>query len=206
MSNPVKYFISFLHKFVSIPAIYDLTQKLAGGNISKVILQQEFFSMPKTGSALDVGGGTGLMRSLLPANWEYTCLDNDPQKLRGFQKKFPSEKTIQATATKIPKPNNTYDLCILSAVSHHLQSSELYYALKEISRVLRPNGQLLFLDALFNSDNVAGKILWVLDRGSFPRALNDLKRHLENDFVITRSKTWKVLHEYALFFCSKKPS
>jgi ubiquinone/menaquinone biosynthesis C-methylase UbiE len=153
-----------------------------------------------------VGGGTGLMRTLLPPAWEYTCLDNDPQKLSGFQKKFPSEKTIKASATKIPKPNNTYDLCILSAVSHHLQSSELDCALKEISRVLRPNGQLLFLDALLNPDNVAGKILWALDRGSFPRAFNDLRRHLENEFVITRSKTWKALHEYALLFCRKKPS
>jgi len=113
---------------------------------------------------------------------------------------------LQASATKIPKPNNTYDLCILSAVSHHLQSSELDCALKEISRVLRPNGQLLFLDALLNADNVAGKILWALDRGSFPRSLSDLKRHLENSFVITKSKTWKIFHEYALLICSKKPS
>jgi len=196
---------SYIHKLVSIPAVYDLSQKLAGGAISKKILKQELLFLPKTGSALDVGGGTGLMRSLLPETWEYTCLDNDPKKLNGFQKKFPKEKTIRASATKIPRPNNTYDLCILSAVSHHLQSSELDCALKEISRVLRPNGQLLFLDALLNADNIAGKILWALDRGSFPRALSDLKSHLENNFVITRSKTWKVFHEYALLFCGKNP-
>lgn len=198
--------LRLLHELVSIPVVYDISQKLAGGDVTRAVLKKEFSILPKAGSALDVGGGTGWMRPLLPANWEYTCLDNDPQKLSGFRKKFPSEKTIQASATKIPKPNNTYDLCILSAVSHHLQSSELDCALKEISRVLRPNGQLIFLDALLNSGNVIGKILWALDRGSFPRALNDLRRHLENDFVITRSKTWKVLHEYALFFCSKKPS
>ncbi len=196
----------YIHHLVSLPAIYDLSQKLAGGDFSQAVLKKELSILPKTGSALDVGGGTGLIRPLLPNTWKYTCLDNDPQKLSGFQKKFPSEKTIQASATKIPKPNNTYDLCILSAVSHHLQSSELDCALKEISRVLRPNGQLLFLDALLNPENVAGKILWALDRGSFPRAFNDLRRHLENDFVITRSKTWKALHEYALLFCRKKPS
>jgi len=196
----------YLHKLVSIPAIYDLSQKLAGGDVTQAILKKELSILPKTGSALDVGGGTGLMRPLLPASWEYTCLDNDPQKLNGFQKKFPKDKVMQASATKIPKPNNTYDLCILSAVSHHLQNPELNSALKEISRVLRPGGQLLFLDALLNADNVAGKILWALDRGSFPRALSDLKRHLENSFVITKSKTWKVFHEYALLICSKKPS
>lgn len=206
MNKTLRCVRGYFHKLVAIPAIYDLTQKLAGGNISQEILRQELSFLPKTGSALDVGGGTGLMRSILPTNWEYTCLDNDPPKISGFQKKFPSEKTIQASATKIPMPNNTYDLCILSAVSHHLQSSELNCALKEISRVLRPTGQLLFLDALYNPDNLAGKILWSLDRGNFPRALSDLKRYLENSFVITKSKTWKVFHEYALLICSKKPS
>jgi len=193
-----------LHKIVSLPTFYDLAQKLAGGDFTKAVLKEELSTLPKIGSALDVGGGTGLMRPFLPANWEYTCLDNDPKKINGFQKKFPKEKTIQASATKIPEPNNTYDLCILSAVSHHLQSSELDCTLKEISRVLRPNGQLLFLDAIYNPDNLAGKILWALDRGSFPRSLSDLKRHLEINFVNTRSKAWKVFHEYALLFCSKK--
>ena len=198
--------LSIVHQLVSIPVIYDLSQKLAGGNISKAILLQELSTLPKEGSALDVGGGTGSMRHLLPTQWRYTCLDNDPQKLSGFHKRCPQDKAIQASATTIPEPDGVYDLCFLSAVSHHLQNSELESVLAEISRVLRPNGQLLFLDALLNPDNVAGKILWALDRGSFPRALNDLRRHLENDFVITRSKTWKAFHEYALLFCRKKPS
>jgi ubiquinone/menaquinone biosynthesis C-methylase UbiE len=86
--------LSLLHKVVSIPTIYDLSQKLAGGDVARAVLKKEFSILPKAGSALDVGGGTGLMRPLLPANWEYTCLDNDPQKLSGFRKKFPSEKTI----------------------------------------------------------------------------------------------------------------
>ena len=146
------------------------------------------------------------MRSLLPKTWEYTCLDNDPKKINSFREKIPKDDLIKASATMIPKPNSIYDPCILSAVSHHLQSSELDCALKEISRVLRLTGQLLVLDALLNPDNLAGRILWSLDRGNFPRALSDLKRHLDNSFLITKSKTWKVFHEYALLICSTKPS
>lgn len=205
-SRNLKPIARWLHRFVANPWVYDLSQKLAGGDVTRAVLKKEFSILPNTGSALDVGGGTGLMRSLLPETWEYTCLDNDPKKLNSFQKKFPKDDLIKASATKIPKPSSIYDLCILSAVSHHLQGSELDCALKEISRVLRPTGQLLFLDALLNPDNLAGKILWSLDRGNFPRALSDLKRHLENSFVITKSKTWKVFHEYALLICSKKPS
>ena len=174
--------------------------------VTQSILRKELLSLEQQGAALDVGGGTGFMRPFLPKSWNYTCLDIDSKKLNRFRKKFPNDTVIQASATKIPKPDSTYDLCILSAVSHHLQCSELDCALREISRVLHPNGQLLFLDALLNPENVAGNFLWALDRGSFPRALNDLRRHLEKGFIITRDKTWKALHEYALLFCSKKPS
>lgn len=195
-----------VHKLVSAPAIYDISQKLAGGDITKALLKKEFLTLPKTGSALDVGGGTGFMRSLVPTNWKYTCLDNDPQKLSGFSQKFPKDVVVRASATKIPMPNNTYDLCILSAVSHHLSTSEFEHTLVEMSRVLRSNGKFLFLDALLTPDNVAGKILWALDRGSFPRTLDHLKCHIEKIFVIKRSRFWKVFHEYAFLFCDKKQS
>jgi ubiquinone/menaquinone biosynthesis C-methylase UbiE len=192
------------HKIVSIPIFYNLSQKIAGGNITDEILTQELSTLPKEGSALDVGGGTGRMRNLLPIQWRYTCLDNDPQKLGGFHKRCPQDKAIQSSATTIPEPDGVYDLCVLSAVSHHLQNSELDGALAEISRVLRPTGQLLFLDALLNENNRIGKILWALDRGSFPRTSYALKDHIEKVFVIKHSRFWRAFHDCVLFFCEKK--
>ena len=67
-----------------------------------------------------------------------------------ISKKIPTNKFIFASALDIPKPKNTYDLCILSAVSHHIKSAELDKVLAEILRVLRPDGHLLFLEALLN--------------------------------------------------------
>lgn len=197
--------LNLVHKIVSTPFFYDISQKLAGGPITQSILRKELLSRAQQGAALDVGGGTGLMRPLLPKSWNYTCLDNDKKKLDGFEKKFPKDKTIEASATNIPEPDNAYDLCILSAVSHHLQNSDLEKVLAEISRVLRPNGELLFLDALLNKKNLAGRFLWAVDRGRFPRSLGELKIQIEKKFSIRHSEFWKVLHEYALFLCNKKP-
>ena len=193
-----------LHRLVSIPVIYDFSQKLAGGNISQQILRQELSCLPETGSALDVGGGTGIIRPFVPNAWDYTCLDSDSRKLEGFHRKFPKDKAIKASATDIPAPDESYDLCILSCVSHHLETSELKSALNEISRVLRKGGQLLFKDAIWNPRNIEGRLLWFFDRGSFPRPKSELEGLLKKKFIIHKERSFKVFHEYIISWCVKK--
>ena len=119
-----------VHKLVSAPTIYDFCQKMAGGYITQPILEKEFASLSNSGNVLDVGGGTGIIRPFVPNAWNYTCLDSDSRKLEGFHRKFPKDKAIKASATDIPAPDESYDLCILSCVSHHLETSELKKCLK----------------------------------------------------------------------------
>lgn len=196
--------VSKLRGLASDPNVYDYLQKIFGSKTDTIIINQELSLLPEKGSALDVGGGTGLLRPPFPKTWKYTCLDSDQKKINGFHKKFPRDNFILASALDIPRSENTYDLCILSAVSHHLKSEELDKVLAEIFRVLRPDGQLLFLDALLNRKNTVGMLLWALDRGRFPRSLNELQGHIEKRFVITRRREWKVFHEIILFWCKKK--
>lgn len=191
-------------KLVSVPAFYDLCQKMAGGFITQPILKKEFASLSNSGRVLDVGGGTGIIRPLIPNAWNYTCLDNDFRKLEGFHKKFPKDKAIKASATNIPAPDGSYDLCILSCVSHHLETSELKIALNEISRVLRKGGLLLFKDAIWNPNNIKGRLLWVFDRGSFPRSKSRLEDLLKKNFLIKEERSFKVLHEYIISWCVKQ--
>jgi ubiquinone/menaquinone biosynthesis C-methylase UbiE len=192
-----------VHKLVSAPAIYDFCQKMAGGYITQPILEKELASLFISGSVLDVGGGTGIIRPFVPNAWNYTCLDSDSRKLEGFHRKFPKDKTIKASATNIPAPDENYDLCILSCVSHHLEASELECALNEISRVLRKGGLLLFYDAIWNPKNIKGRLLWYLDRGSFPRPENELEELLGKKFFIHEKRSFKILHEYIILWCVK---
>ena len=193
-----------MHKLVSSPAIYDFCQKMAGGYITQPILEKEFASLSNSGSVLDVGGGTGIIRPFVPNAWNYTCLDSDSRKIEGFHRKFPKDKAIKASATDIPAPDESYDLCILSCVSHHLETSELKSALNEISRVLRKGGQLLFKDAIWNPRNIEGRLLWFFDRGSFPRPKSELEGLLKKKFVIHKERSFKVIHEYIISWCVKR--
>jgi ubiquinone/menaquinone biosynthesis C-methylase UbiE len=192
-----------LHRLVSIPVIYDFSQKLAGGNISQQILRQELSCLPETGSALDVGGGTGRLRPFLPPRWRYTCLDTDPKKLKGFKKNYEKDQSIKASGCHMPVPDQSYDICLMKSVTHHLNTEDLAASLKEIKRVLRPGGLLILVDAIWCPSNVRGRTLWCLDRGNFPRTKEALTNHLTNNFLIERKRFWRVNHNYALFWCRK---
>jgi SAM-dependent methyltransferase len=194
---------SFLHKVVAVPAVYDFSQWLAGASINRRIMMEEYSALPPTGRALDIGGGTGLSRPLLPGQWSYCCLDPDPQKLEGFRAKFPEDESVQASGCMIPFPDESFDLCLMNAVSHHLTDAELQDSLMEIERVLQPQGVLAFLDAIWSPSNLRGRFLWSVDRGSFPKTDEALRSHLARHFKIDRTRTWKIHHEYTLFWCKK---
>jgi ubiquinone/menaquinone biosynthesis C-methylase UbiE len=196
-------FQKMLHKLVAFPVVYDLSQWLAGASVSRQIFREEFAKLPCHGRVLDVGGGTGLIRPLLPAAWSYCCLDPDPQKLEGFRVKFPHDESLECSACKMLLPDESFDLCIMCAVSHHLTDEDFGRALKEIKRVLRPGGNFMLMDAVWNPANLRGRFLWSVDRGSFPKAASALESHLEDHLRIDRRRIWKVHHEYALYWCRK---
>jgi SAM-dependent methyltransferase len=195
--------ISLIHKLVAIPWFYDLSQWLAGASQNRKVFREEFSPLPEKGCVLDVGGGTGLSRLLLPMGWKYFCLDPDPQKLEGFRAKFPDDEAVQASACEIPLDDESFDLCIMIAVSHHLTDEEFRFALSEIKRLLRPRGKFMLMDAVWNSANLRGRFLWALDRGSYPKTREFLQSRLGACFSIQSIRNWKVHHEYALIWCRK---
>lgn len=195
--------LSFVHKLVSIPAVYELGQWVAGGPKNRKIFRQEFSTLPPQGRVLDVGGGTGLLRPLFPNEWEYCCLDTDPQMLKAFRAKFPQNECIEASACNIPFADGRFDLCLMKSVSHHLTEAEFQTSLLEVKRVLSPQGILILVDPTWNPTNFRGRFLWSVDRGSFPRTEQALQEHLARHFMVERKRSWRVHHEYALFWCLK---
>lgn len=99
------------------------------------------------GDLLDVGCGPGMMvRELLdsrPGDFSITAMDYSAamvdecvHRANGAQ----NVRTLQGDAEKMPFPDNSFDIVIAMGV---LEYTELPVSLHEISRVLRPNGQLI---------------------------------------------------------------
>jgi SAM-dependent methyltransferase len=87
---------------------------------------------------LEVGAGSGLLQDAVA---DYTGLDISPSARRFFHKPF-----VEASATDMPFPDNTFDGMWSIWVLEHIPNPEK--ALLEMRRTLKPGGYLLLYPAV----------------------------------------------------------
>ena len=101
----------------------------------------------KPGKILDLGCGNGRYSIPFSKN-KFDCyvLDFSKNMIKNAKESFKKNnlKAIfkQGELTKIQFRNNTFDYIICLASFHHLNKKEQDISLKEIKRVLKPNGKL----------------------------------------------------------------
>jgi SAM-dependent methyltransferase len=96
----------------------------------------------------------------------------------------------------MPIANASVDVVMCMAVVHHLTDAMLDNVLGEALRVLKLGGHLILLDPILNRERLAGRILWCLDRGSYPRTEQDLRRKLGSRVKIIHWEKFAIYHEY----------
>lgn len=185
--------------------LYDAIQVLAGANeVYRRIQACLPPAFPAGALVLDVGGGTGALRRILPASVAHVCLDIDPAKLRRAIRKDPTASVLLADANKAPLVSGCADAVACVAVTHHLTDQQLNWTLDEIGRLLKDDGVLLFLDAVWLPKRLISRLLWRFDRGSNPRAPELLLDQLAQRFSTTRCEHFRIYHEYLLYVGNKK--
>src|SRR5205809_252524 len=100
------------------PALYDFVQFAAGLRIVRRRLAPHFAGLERA-RVLDVGGGTGLYRSLIPSSVRYVCLDNDPAKLARLKEKDATAQALLSDASQMPLKPQSVDCALCIDVSHH---------------------------------------------------------------------------------------
>ncbi|TMK56854.1 MAG: class I SAM-dependent methyltransferase [Actinobacteria bacterium] len=109
------------------------------------------------GRVLELGAGTGLNLELYPHEGLdcLTLTEPDPHMFKQLraraEKECPGADLIQAGAENLPFDDNTYDTVVVTLVLCTVPDQAA--ALREISRVLRPDGQLLFLEHVRATDD-----------------------------------------------------
>ena len=189
---------SILHRIVSIPMIYDLLQTLVGAKQVRSRLQRQLINLPKEALVVDVGGGTGLNRSLFTSDMRYICFDNDPLKLEGMMQKSIDGDPLLGDAGKIPIQTASVDIVICTSVTHHLLDDVLDGFLQESMRILKPDGKLVVLDAVWLPHRLPSRILWKYDRGSYPRTAQTLHETLSRYGKQTHWEEFAVIHRYII--------
>jgi SAM-dependent methyltransferase len=180
--------------------VYDLIQRLAGGReISRQVRALLPLDSVSDSVIIDMGGGTASLRQDLPPTARYVCLDNDPTKVRRAAEKQPSIGVLLADATRAPLADGCADFVLCIAVSHHLTDPQLRWMIQEIERVLKTDGLLLFLDAVWMPGRRLSRVLWRYDRGSYPRTAEALTLLLQQRFGVAHQQHLRLYHEYLLF-------
>jgi demethylmenaquinone methyltransferase/2-methoxy-6-polyprenyl-1,4-benzoquinol methylase len=101
---------------------------------------------PET-SVLDLCCGSGqATKFLVERSRHVTGLDASPLSLRRAQKNVPQANYVEAFAEAMPFPDNQFDVVHTSVALHEMESQQLQQILKEVQRVLRPDGVFTLVD------------------------------------------------------------
>lgn len=103
------------------------------------------------GRTLEVGAGTGLNADLYPeAVSELVLSEPDRFMAARLRAKHPSAQVVEAPAEDLPFEDDSFDTVALTLVLCTVPDPPA--ALREISRVLRPDGRFLFLEHVRSED------------------------------------------------------
>ena len=195
-----------LHRLVARPAVYDLVQTIAGAAAMRRRLASHVPGLPSGATVIDLGAGTGLYRTIWPADCLYISLDLDPLKLKGFRARHPRDRVVVGDATRLPVGNASLDAIACTMMSHHLGDAELSRMLDEVGRVLKPEGIFLFADPVWHPSRLPGRLLWRYDRGAHPRRARELRPCIEARFRIDRWDEFAMLHRYVACLARTRPA
>jgi SAM-dependent methyltransferase len=111
-------------------------------------LRQELLGNAR-GRTVDIGSGTGLNLPHYPDGLEDLVLaEPDPSMRARLERRLHGSgrraRIVDAPAARLPFPDGTVDTVVSTLVLCTVDAPEL--ALREIVRVLRPDGQLLFIE------------------------------------------------------------
>ena len=143
-------------------------QRAVGARAIQQRLAGHVNALPIASWVLDIGGGTGTLGSALDSRSDYVCLDLDAARLRSFQHRHRHARCLVADAAEVPIATGRVGTVVCSAVSHHLDDELFGSMIREARRVLRADGRLVFMDAVWAPRRWSGRVLWRYDQGSHP--------------------------------------
>jgi SAM-dependent methyltransferase len=186
---------SLVERVLGNAVLYDAVQRAAGIEKLRRRLAPILGGL-EPGSLLDVGAGTGAFYDLLPSRVRYVPLDVDERKLARLRERHDGVEGVVGSATAIPFEDDSFEYTLCTNVAHHLADAELERMVAELARVTWR--LLVFVDPL-RTRRIASRLLWRIDRGSYPRSHEELLRALTSRFASREAERFAYLHAYLVF-------
>lgn len=131
--------------------VYDSFARLAalsvGGERQFRQLALEGLTIAPETSVLDLCCGSGqTTQFLVERSHHVTGLDASPLSLKRARKNVPQADYVEAFAEAMPFPDNQFDVVHTSVALHEMAPQQLQQILKEVHRIVRPNGYFTLVD------------------------------------------------------------
>lgn len=161
-----KNFISFLHKLLENPIIFEIQQRICN-NYSAI--KVEFLDILDDGGKeiLDIGCSTGTCASNIidMCNNNYFGIDIDPSYIEVAASRSPNGRFMVMDARKMSFQDNSFDLVMFIGVLHHMNDALAISCFKEVLRVLKPGGLVIVAEPVFTPGRWMSNMLLRMDRG-----------------------------------------
>ncbi|MBU3964228.1 class I SAM-dependent methyltransferase [Patescibacteria group bacterium] len=109
---------------------------------------------------LDLGCGNGRFKEVVGDNVDYRGVDVSGALIRIAKAKYPDAKFFVSKPLSLPFEDNFFDKVFCLAVFHHIPSSAIRKEfLKEVRRVLRPEGRIVLTVWDLNDNKKARRLL-----------------------------------------------
>jgi ubiquinone/menaquinone biosynthesis C-methylase UbiE len=114
-----------------------------------------------TGDVLEIGGGTGAnLPCYGPAVGSLTITEPQPPMLRRLERAVrthrPDARVLRAPAEDLPFDDHSFDVAVSTLVLCGVDDQPR--ALRELRRVLRPGGRLLFIEHVRSADQATARL------------------------------------------------
>ena len=123
--------------------------------------KRDLFKIRQKSRVLEIGPGTGINLQYYPKNIEWIGIEPNPEMNKHIKTKLKKldfkARLIKGNAEKIPVKNNSIDYVISTLVLCSVKNPPK--TVKEIKRVLKPEGKFLFMEHVADSERPYGKTI-----------------------------------------------
>jgi ubiquinone/menaquinone biosynthesis C-methylase UbiE len=156
---------------------------------------------------LDFGSGPGIMSVFFD---NYVGVDSDQSRIAMASRAFPEKEFLQIDMITpyggaMPFENHTFDLILFNDCIHHISNTNFHFILKEIDRILKPDGMILVREPNRNTTWATYLITELLENGDYVRNSQEYMGLFPNYLVMYEKHHYEYIRDYVVLGFKKNP-
>jgi len=140
----------------------------------------------------------------------YVGVDNDQSRIAMASWAFPEKEFLQIDmitpySGRLPFENHTFDIVLLNDCIHHISNTDFHFILKEIDRILKPDGMILVREPNRNTTLTTYLITELLENGDYVRNSQEYVGLFPNYLVMYEKHHYEYIRDYVVLVFRKNP-